>query len=133
MVSLFLSHNRPLFLFYIHVSLHCSSHIYPNPFSSSPHIRALGVLGLGTAATTIFLPEVVFGSFAGIFAGIGSSHQDYRHRRGSGGYLSPGNCQNISFSSSNRYISNTSSRHTTFLSIYYYHQNENVKPAIFLS
>ena len=55
----------------------------------------MGVLGLGTAATTIFLPEVVFGSFAGLFAGIGSSHQDYRHRRGSGGKLTPGNnCHN---------------------------------------
>ena len=64
----------------------------PIPFVFLIYIRALGVLGLGTAATTIFLPEVVFGSFAGLFAGIGSSHQDYRHRRGSGGKLTPGNC-----------------------------------------
>lgn len=54
-----------------------------------PTLWSLGLLGLGTASLSIFLPEVIFGSFAGLFAAIGSSHQDYRHRRGSGGSLSP--------------------------------------------
>jgi uncharacterized membrane protein len=54
-----------------------------------PTLWSLGLIGLGTASLSIFLPEVIFGSFAGLFAAIGSSHQDYRHRRGSGGYLSP--------------------------------------------
>ena len=54
-----------------------------------PTLWSLGLIGLGTASLSVFLPEVVFGSFAGLFAAIGSSHQDYRHQRGSGGYLSP--------------------------------------------
>lgn len=44
---------------------------------------------LGQAAATVFLPEVVMFSFPTIFAIIGTTHQDYRFRRGWGGTLTP--------------------------------------------
>ena len=50
---------------------------------------SLGLFCLGRAATTVFLPEVVFNTWPIIFAFIGGEHQDYRFRRGSGGWLTP--------------------------------------------
>jgi uncharacterized membrane protein len=49
----------------------------------------LGLFGLGRALPNVFLPEIVFYTFPIVFSAIGSSHQDYRYRRGSGGTLTP--------------------------------------------
>jgi len=49
----------------------------------------LGLFSLGRALPNVFLPEIVFYTFPAVFAAIGSSHQDYRYRRGSGGSLTP--------------------------------------------
>ena len=48
---------------------------------------SLGVLCLGSAAVTPFVPEMVAFSFPMVWAVVGSAHSDYRHRRGSGGQL----------------------------------------------
>lgn len=50
---------------------------------------SFGLVCLGQALFTPLIPEIVFFTFPVVFAVIGGSHQDYRHRRGSGGYLSP--------------------------------------------
>jgi hypothetical protein len=50
---------------------------------------SLGAFSLGHAVSTIFVPEIVMFSFPIVFAYIGGTHQDYRHRRGSGGLLTP--------------------------------------------
>lgn len=50
---------------------------------------SLGMASIGNALSTIYYTEVVMFTFPLIFAAIGSSHQDYRYRRGMGGYLSP--------------------------------------------
>jgi hypothetical protein len=50
---------------------------------------SLGLFSLGRALPNVFLPEIVFYTFPAIFTAIGSSHQDYRYRRGSGGSLTP--------------------------------------------
>lgn len=41
---------------------------------------SFGLLGLGTAASTVFIPEIVMYTFPIIFAYIGTSHQDYRRK-----------------------------------------------------
>ena len=50
---------------------------------------SLGTFGLGCALATPFAAPVVFFSFPALFALVGGAHQDYRYRRGSGGWLSP--------------------------------------------
>ena len=50
---------------------------------------SLGAFSLGRALPNVFLPEIVFYTFPAVFTIIGSSHQDYRYRRGSGGSLTP--------------------------------------------
>ena len=50
---------------------------------------SFGSICLGEAVASIFLPEIVMFSFPMIFAIIGTSHQDYRYRRNSGGILTP--------------------------------------------
>jgi hypothetical protein len=50
---------------------------------------SLGLFSLGRALPNVFLPEIVFYTFPIVFTVIGSSHQDYRYRRGSGGSLTP--------------------------------------------
>mmetsp|Transcript_27692 Transcript_27692/g.55714 ORF Transcript_27692/g.55714 Transcript_27692/m.55714 type:complete len:151 (-) Transcript_27692:67-519(-) len=54
-----------------------------------PSLWSLGLLGAGTALSTPFAPEIVFFSMPCVFAFIGGAHQDYRHRRGWGGSLTP--------------------------------------------
>lgn len=48
---------------------------------------SLGLACAGQACYTLFVPEMVMFSFPLIFAVIGTEHQDYRYRRGSGGLL----------------------------------------------
>jgi len=50
---------------------------------------SFGFLSLGHAFQTIYMPAIILGTFPIVFALIGGAHQDMRHRRGSGGYLSP--------------------------------------------
>ena len=50
---------------------------------------SLGLFSLGRALPNVFLPEIAFYTFPLVFTVIGSSHQDYRYRRGSGGSLTP--------------------------------------------
>ncbi len=50
---------------------------------------SLGLFSLGRALPNVFLPEIIFYTFPAIYTVIGSSHQDYRYRRGSGGSLTP--------------------------------------------
>lgn len=45
-----------------------------------PTFWSLGLLGLGTALTTPFAPEIVCFSAPALFAAIGGAHQDYRYR-----------------------------------------------------
>ncbi len=54
-----------------------------------PGLWSLGLLGAGTALSTPFAPEIVFFAMPCVFAFIGGAHQDYRHRRGWGGLLTP--------------------------------------------
>lgn len=54
-----------------------------------PMLWSLGLASVGNALSTIYYTEVVMFTFPLIFAAIGSNHQDYRYRRGLGGYLSP--------------------------------------------
>ena len=49
---------------------------------------SLGLVTLGYAATTVFVPEIVMCVWPAVFAYIGTSHQDERYRRGMGGSLS---------------------------------------------
>ena len=49
---------------------------------------AFGVYSLGYAATTVFIPEILMCAWPIVFAFVGTSHQDYRYRRGMGGTLS---------------------------------------------
>ena len=53
-----------------------------------PMLFSLGMLGLGIALKTPFATRAIVCGFPMIFALIGGCHQDYRHRRHSGGYLS---------------------------------------------
>lgn len=48
---------------------------------------SLGLACAGQACYTLFLPELVMFTFPLVFAAIGTEHQDYRYRRGSGGLL----------------------------------------------
>lgn len=53
-----------------------------------PMLWSLALAGAGTALVSPFVTEVLmFGVFPSAFACIGSTHQDYRFRRGSGGTL----------------------------------------------
>ena len=54
-----------------------------------PMLFSLGFFGLGIAMKTQFATRAILCGFPIIFAVIGGFHQDYRHRRGSGGNLSP--------------------------------------------
>jgi uncharacterized membrane protein len=47
-----------------------------------------GLIALGPALTSTFIPEIVMFSFPVIFAYIGGAHQDHRFLKGSGGTLS---------------------------------------------
>ena len=53
-----------------------------------PMLWSLGLFGLGHAFRTIYITEIVMGSFPFIFAYIGGAHQDSRYRRGMGGHFS---------------------------------------------
>lgn len=57
--------------------------------SRHPTLWAFGLTGFGTALGTPFATEFVMFATPLLFAAIGSSHQDYRFRRGSGGQLTP--------------------------------------------
>lgn len=57
--------------------------------SRHPALWAFGLAGFGTALGTPFATEFVMFATPLLFAAIGSSHQDYRFRRGSGGRLTP--------------------------------------------
>lgn len=50
---------------------------------------SFGLACLGTALSTVYVSEIVMFTFPIVFTLIGSEHQDYRFRRGSGGVLSP--------------------------------------------
>jgi hypothetical protein len=52
-----------------------------------PMLWFLGISSLGSAITTVYATHAVMFSFPIIMAFIGSEHQDYRYRRGSGGIL----------------------------------------------
>eukprot|EP01084_Bolivina_argentea_P201640 344647_1 len=54
-----------------------------------PMLFSLGLVGLGIALKTPFATRAIVFGFPLAFALIGGWHQDYRHRRNSGGYLSP--------------------------------------------
>lgn len=56
--------------------------------SRHPTFWSLGLLGLGQAINTFYLPKIVFYTFPLVFACVGGWHQDSRYLRGSGGYLS---------------------------------------------
>jgi uncharacterized membrane protein len=49
---------------------------------------SMGIAALGSAVTSTLAPHVALFTFPIVFAGLGSEHQDYRYRRGNGGYLS---------------------------------------------
>lgn len=49
----------------------------------------MGITSLGSAMVTPFPAHAVMFTFPLVFAFVGGEHQDYRYRRGSGGYLSP--------------------------------------------
>ncbi|XP_063900832.1 uncharacterized protein LOC135120458 [Zophobas morio] len=53
-----------------------------------PAFWSLGFTGVGLALTTMYACETVLFGMFGVFALIGSAHQDYRFRKGSGGSLS---------------------------------------------
>ncbi|KNC81639.1 hypothetical protein SARC_06044 [Sphaeroforma arctica JP610] len=57
--------------------------------SRHPSLWALAMLTSGSALLTPFIAEACFYLGFGLFAIIGTEHQDYRYRRGSGGELSP--------------------------------------------
>lgn len=48
---------------------------------------SLGLFGLGSALTTVYITEIIFFSAPAVFAAIGGAHQDYRFRHGIGGTL----------------------------------------------
>merc|ERR1712232_1339420 len=54
-----------------------------------PMLFSLGMFGCGIALKTAFATRAILFGFPMIFALIGGAHQDYRHRRNDGGYLSP--------------------------------------------
>eukprot|EP00808_Paulinella_micropora_P009866 g9054.t1 len=54
-----------------------------------PFFWSWGVCCLAPALTTPLLAEVAMWSMPILFAAVGTTHQDYRYRRGSGGTLSP--------------------------------------------
>ena len=56
--------------------------------SRHANLWTYGLIGLGYAATTVFVPEIVMCAWPAVFVYIGSSHQDSRYRRGMGGTLS---------------------------------------------
>lgn len=57
--------------------------------SRHPTLWAFGLTGFGAALGTPFATEFVAFAMPLVFAAIGSTHQDYRFRRGSGGLLTP--------------------------------------------
>jgi hypothetical protein len=50
---------------------------------------SFGLVCMGQACYALYIPEIVMFTFPIVFALIGSEHQDYRFRRGSGGTLTP--------------------------------------------
>jgi uncharacterized membrane protein len=54
-----------------------------------PTFWSLASLGLGAACVNPFATEVIMFTMPCIFASIGTTHQDYRYRRSSGGLLTP--------------------------------------------
>ena len=54
-----------------------------------PTLWSMGALGLGTALATPFATEAVMFAMPALVAAIGTTHQDYRFRRNSGGELPP--------------------------------------------
>ena len=54
-----------------------------------PTFWSMGALGLGSALATPFATEAVMFGMPAVVAAIGTTHQDYRFRRNSGGELSP--------------------------------------------
>lgn len=56
--------------------------------SRHANLWSYGLVTLGYAATTIFVPEIVMCIWPIVFTYVGSSHQDYRYKRGMGGSLS---------------------------------------------
>lgn len=64
-----------------------------------PTFWSLGLLGLGTAFTTPFAPEVVMFTAPAVFALVGGAHQDYRNRygRGSGSTCTLQSCMHRAF------------------------------------
>lgn len=54
-----------------------------------PTMWCLATLGLGTALVTPFAAQAVMCTMPAVFAVIGGAHVDMRHRRGSGGTLTP--------------------------------------------
>ena len=54
-----------------------------------PTFWSMGALGLGSALATPFATEAVMFGMPALVAAIGTTHQDYRFRRNSGGELSP--------------------------------------------
>lgn len=48
--------------------------------SRHPSLWALGVFGMGYAASAVYLTEFCFGAFPVVFTIIGGAHQDHRHR-----------------------------------------------------
>ena len=55
--------------------------------SRHPTFWSLGLVGLGLACSTPFIPEIVMCSSPMLFCMIGTAHQDWRYRRGLGGTL----------------------------------------------
>lgn len=56
--------------------------------SRHPVLWSLAAVFLGSAVATPFAAEAVSFTFPTIWAVVGGAHTDYRHRRGSGGFLS---------------------------------------------
>ena len=54
-----------------------------------PQLWSLGLLGAGAALGSIAAPNIIFFGFPFVFALVGGAHIDARHRRGSGGSLTP--------------------------------------------
>jgi hypothetical protein len=54
-----------------------------------PQIWSLALVGLGSALVTPYAASAAFFTGPLAFATVGFAHQDYRHRRGMGGMLSP--------------------------------------------
>lgn len=57
--------------------------------SRHPQLWSLGIFCIGRAVPALYYPEVAFWSLPLVWAYLGGAHQDYRHRRKSGGVLTP--------------------------------------------